>query len=143
MGFFDRFTKKKPGDIVQKDQPLPKKVEQTVSAQKEAKPAKKGDLAKEHGGDSYRIIMKPLFTEKSAMLETGGKYTFLVAPKANKNAVARAISDLYGVKPMSVRIVVSKGKAVRFGRSMGREKNQKKAIITLAKGQTISLVEGA
>lgn len=146
MGFFDKFSRKKPGEVKKEAKPLPKaapKADATKEAKKEKKEAKKGALAKDLGGESYRIIVKPLFTEKSAMLEASGKYTFLVSTKATKVSVAQAVRDLYGIKPTSVRMVVSKGKLVRFGRSIGREKDEKKAIVSLPKGQTISLVEGA
>ena len=69
------------------------------------------------------------------------KYSFLVSPKANKFQIAQAVNELYGVKPISVNIGHIPGKVVRFGRSMGRRSDYKKAIVTLEKGKTIVLHE--
>ena len=108
----------------------------------EKKEIKRGPLAKEHGGiSSYRILVKPVLTEKSARLEALGKYTFFVAKDANKNEIMRAVRDLYGVKPISVRIALKKGKTVHFGRFSGQEKDEKKAIVTLKKGDSINVSE--
>lgn len=128
---------------------LKKKAEKDVKAvaaadapkAEEKKETKRGPLAKEHGGASHRILIKPVFSEKSARQESLGKYTFLVATDANKTEVLRAVRDLYGVKPVSVRIVLKKGKAVHFGRTQGREKDEKKAIVTLRAGDSITVSE--
>ncbi|OGL72501.1 50S ribosomal protein L23 [Candidatus Uhrbacteria bacterium RIFCSPHIGHO2_02_FULL_60_10] len=100
-------------------------------------------MAKEHAGDAYRILVRPVYSEKAAQLEALGKYTFIVARNANKNTVAQAVRDLYGVKPASVRISVKEGKKVRFGRSTGVEKTEKKAVVTLKPGESITVAEAA
>ena len=127
---------------------LKKKAEKDVKAAvadapkaEEKKETKRGPLAKEHAGASYRILMKPVFSEKSARQEAKGKYTFLIAPDANKTEVLRAVRDLYGVQPVSVRIVLKKGKNVRFGQTQGREKDEKKAIVTPRAGDSITVSE--
>jgi len=99
---------------------------------------KRGPLAREDGGDSYRILVRPISTEKTSLLQMQNQYTFAVAGKATKVDVSRAVRDLYGVKPLKVRIVNLEGKFVRSGRSQGYEKNLKKAIVTLKQGDTIS-----
>ena len=105
-----------------------------------AEKATRGPLAREHGGDSYRILLKPLMTEKTAMQQMkSNQYTFAVAAGATKVDVARSIRDLYGVKPTKVRMVNVEGKMVRYGRSSGREKTLRKAIVSLKEGETISL----
>ncbi|MEY4722591.1 MAG: hypothetical protein RLZZ324_104, partial [Candidatus Parcubacteria bacterium] len=68
-------------------------------------------------------------------------YAFLVAKDATKVSVAQAVRDLYGVKPTSVRMIVQLGKNVRFGRYSGKEKDVKKAIVTLKKGDAIAVME--
>jgi large subunit ribosomal protein L23 len=148
MGIWEKFTSKKKGsEGVKKDvsavetEPV-KKSKAAKSKSAEAPKATRGPLARQGGGSAHRVLRAPLFTEKTGMQHAIGQYTFLVAPSANKLEVAAAVKDLYGVKPVAIRIVVSKGKNVRFGRTMGREKNQKKAIVTLKPGEVITLVEG-
>lgn len=143
MSIIDKMTGKKAKEAVAKKAPAKaakkeeKETKETVKA--EAAPAR-GPLAREHGGDSYRILLKPLITEKTAMQQMkSNQYSFSVAAGATKVDVARAIKDLYGVKPTKVRMVNVEGKMVRYGRSTGREKTLRKAIVTLKQGETISL----
>ncbi len=102
---------------------------------KETKKVKKDSIA-------YRILIKPLVTEKAANLSVENKYVFAVAKNANKIEVARAIEDVYGVKPVKVNIVKIKGKQVRYGRILGKRKDRKKAIVTLPVGKSINVYEG-
>ncbi len=91
---------------------------------------------------AYRIVIKPLVTEKVSDLGAHNKYVFQVAAKANKISVAKAISVIYGVKPIKVNIINLSGKKAGYGRIKGRRKDWKKAIITLPAGQTIKVYEG-
>lgn len=93
-------------------------------------------------GDAYKIIMKPLVTEKVSGLGALNKYVFAVAKNTNKIEVAKAIKEIYGIKPVGVNIVRMSGKKARYGRVSGRRKDWKKAIITLPKGETIKVYEG-
>jgi large subunit ribosomal protein L23 len=102
------------------------------------KPAKAGGMFTE----SYRIIVRPLITEKATHLGKQNQYAFVVASQANKITVARAVEALYGVKPSAVNMVNVSGKQKRTGRTLGRRKNWKKAIITLPKGKSIQIYEG-
>lgn len=106
--------------------------------------AKKDKSVKANKGVSlaYRVLTKPLVTEKATNLGGQNKYVFIVDIKANKIEVAKAISEVYGVKPSSVNIVKMKGKQVSRGRIIGRRKDFKKAIVTLKKGETIQVYEG-
>ena len=143
MSIIDKIAGKKKAPA-KKDAPKAKKAEKEeakTEAAAEAKPKAKGPLAKEGAGDSYRILLRPVLTEKTSLQQSQGQYTFAVDRGATKVDVARAVRDLYGVKPTQVRIVNAKGKVVRFGRSMGKEKNVKKAVVTLKKGETISVLE--
>lgn len=93
-------------------------------------------------GLAHRVLVKPLVTEKAANLSSHNQYVFMVSKTANKISVAKAISEVYGVKPLSINMVNVKGKVVRRGRITGKRSDWKKAVITLAKGQTIKVYEG-
>jgi large subunit ribosomal protein L23 len=88
------------------------------------------------------IIIKPIITEKMTQLgEKLNRYGFVVDRRANKLQITQAIKDLYGVDVASVNTMVFSGKnKSRFTKSgviSGRTSTYKKAIITLAKGETI------
>ncbi len=108
----------------------------------EAKKEKSATKANKGLGTAYRILTKPLITEKATNLGGQNKYVFVVDINANKIEVAKAITEVYGVKPSSVNIVKMKGKQVSRGRIVGRRKDFKKAIVTLKKGETIKVYEG-
>ena len=84
------------------------------------------------------IIIAPVITEKTANMEAEGKYAFKVANKANKTEVKQAIEKKFNVKVEKVNIVNSHPKHKRVGRYEGMTSRYKKAIVTLAKGSTIS-----
>jgi len=82
-------------------------------------------------------------TEKlSRERETTNKYAFEVHLKANKIDIARAIETIYGVKVLSVNVMPKKGKNRRLGWKIGRTSNWKRAVVTLAEGDTIDIYEG-
>ncbi len=88
------------------------------------------------------IILKPVITEKMTDLgEKLNRYGFIVHKKANKIQIKQAVEELYGVDVISVNTMNYSGKAKsRFTRSgviSGRTNSYKKAIITLADGETI------
>ena len=91
---------------------------------------------------AHRVLIQPLVTEKASNLGGLNQYVFIVDIKANKIEVAKAIYDVYKVKPISVNIIKVKGKKVSRGRITGRRKDFKKAIVTLKSGETISVYEG-
>ncbi len=91
---------------------------------------------------SSHFLVKPLITEKATHLASENKYVFVVSIKANKIEVAKAIQAVYGVKPTDVNIVNMKGKRVARGKVRGQRKDWKKAVVTLAKGETIKIYEG-
>ena len=84
------------------------------------------------------IIKAPVITEKSAALAQEGKYAFKVDPRANKTEIKQAIENNFKVKVVSVNIINSHPKKKRVGRYTGMTNKYKKAIVTLAKGSTIS-----
>lgn len=91
---------------------------------------------------AHEILIKPLVTEKATNLSTHNQYVFMVASGANKIEIAKAVSSVYHVKPLSINLVNVKGKKVTRGRIRGVRKDWKKAIVTLAAGQTIKMYEG-
>jgi large subunit ribosomal protein L23 len=103
------------------------------------RPGEKRDLS---ASSAYRVLLRPLVTEKGSHLGIENKYLFEVGYNANKIEIAKAIEDVYGVKPTKVNIIKLAGKIVRRGRYEGRRKNWKKAIVTLPEGKTIQIYEG-
>jgi hypothetical protein len=72
-----------------------KKADANEAVKQAPKEIKKGPLAKDAAGDSYRILLTPLFSEKASRQQELGKYVFLVATSANKVEIMRAVRDLY------------------------------------------------
>ena len=97
---------------------------------------------KPSSGRAYRVLIKPLITEKAAILNTESKYAFSVATDANKIEIANAVEEVYGIKPIAVNIIKVSGKKVRYGRTFGKRKDWKKAIVALPKGKSINIYEG-
>ena len=85
------------------------------------------------------ILKAPVITEKSQIAKSEGKYTFKVDSKANKIEIKEAIEKIFNVKVTSIRTLNVKPKKRRVGRYTGLTNRYKKAIVTLAEGQTIDL----
>lgn len=93
--------------------------------------------------DPREIIVRPVVTEESAMLqETNRTYTFLVAKDANKMEIRHAVQTLFGVSVEAVRTANYQGKWRRVGRSVGRKATFKKAVVKIAEGDNIDVYEG-
>lgn len=92
--------------------------------------------------NAYKVLIKPLITEKASALAILNKYCFEVAKDTNKIEVKKAIKSLYGMEPIDVNIINMRGKRVRYGRVTGKKKNWKKAIVSLKQGDKIELYEG-
>ena len=92
---------------------------------------------------SYRIIIKPIVTEKATRLSEYNKVVFSVSLSSNKIEIKKAIEKIFSVKVKSVNIIKISGKLKRFKGIMGKRNDIKKAIITLEKGNTIDLSAGA
>ena len=88
------------------------------------------------------IIISPVITEKSTILQESGKYTFRVSNDANKSSVKKAVEEIFEVKVVGVNIIFKKGKPTTFGRNRIITPNYKKAIVSLASGETINISEG-
>jgi large subunit ribosomal protein L23 len=88
------------------------------------------------------IIIKPVITEKmTEMGESMNRYGFIVNRKANKLQIKQAIEELYGVDVLTVNTMTYRGKSksrfTKTGVVTGKAASYKKAIVTLAEGETI------
>jgi large subunit ribosomal protein L23 len=93
--------------------------------------------------DMYRVIEKPLVTEKgSCMLASGNWVVFRVHTEANKIQIREAVQKIFDVKVLHVNTQVVQGKRKRFGKSMGESKTWKKAMVQLQEGEKIEIFEG-
>ena len=90
----------------------------------------------------YDTILSPVITEKATMLSEHNKVIFRVARDATKPQIAEAIENLFKVNVVKVNTVNVKGKTKRFRGRPGRRSDVKKAIITLAEGQSIDITTG-
>ena len=89
------------------------------------------------------IILKPVITEKSIQGLADKKYTFKVAPDANKIEIAKAVEALFGVDVAKVNTLNMEGKMKRLGVHQGRRASWKKAIVTLKENsKTIEFFDG-
>ena len=91
---------------------------------------------------SYKIIRKPIVTEKATKLSEFNKVVFEVASKSNKYEIKDAVEKLFLVKVKTVNIINIKGKVKRFKGVLGKRNDIKKAVITLEKGNTIDISAG-
>ena len=88
------------------------------------------------------IVRRAMISEKGTRLrEKQNGYLFEVARDSNKIEIKRAIESIFNVKVNSVRTIRVHGKPKRQGRFAGHRPDWKKALVTLAKGQTIELFE--
>ena len=92
----------------------------------------------------YRdVLIRPIVSEKSYALQEGGAYTFLVHPDASKPEIYDAVQRLFGVKVLKVNTLNRKGKSSRNRKTgkLGKRPDTKRAIVTLAAGETIEIFE--
>jgi len=89
------------------------------------------------------VILKPVLTEKSTKLrEKLNKYTFIINKSANKIMVKNAVKELFSFEPKDVNIINCHGKKKRVRYKYGFTSSFKKAIITLAEDEKLSIYEG-
>ena len=92
--------------------------------------------------DLSKVITRPIVTERGTILrEMHNQYFFQVNPDANKHEIRQAIEMYFGVKVENVRTMNRIGKIKRMGRFSGRRASWKKAIVTLAEGDSIDLFD--
>ena len=88
------------------------------------------------------IIIRPVITEKAMKSAENNQVTFLVSLNATKPQIKKAIESVFGVEVKSVNTLRQAGKVKSFRGKTGVRSDVKKAIITLAKGQTIDVTAG-
>jgi large subunit ribosomal protein L23 len=93
--------------------------------------------------DPRDVILEPVVSEKSYQLLEAGVYTFKVHPSASKPEIADAVRDIFDVKVVKVNTLNRKGKRVRDRKTgkYGQRPDTKRALVTLAAGETIPLFE--
>lgn len=142
MAFFSRSKKKKveeapqaaPTSAVQSHDHAAHAHESEVPVARRPEPSK---TAVGIGAASY--IVRPLVTEKSTNASAHRTYAFVVRPQASKGAIKEAIEKIYGVRVTHVRTSRYDGKKVRVGRVVGTRSAWKKAFVTVAQGQSITI----
>jgi large subunit ribosomal protein L23 len=90
----------------------------------------------------YDVIRTPSITEKSSLVSENNQVVFNVAKDASKPEIKAAVEALFGVKVKAVNTLVRKGKMKRFKATIGKQQDVKKAIVTLAEGQSIDVTTG-
>jgi large subunit ribosomal protein L23 len=84
------------------------------------------------------VLIAPHVTEKTSLaMQNHNQYTFRVRREASKTDIRKAIELMFDVKVTGVQVVNEPGKVRRFGRSVGRTQDWKKAYVSLSAGQTI------
>jgi large subunit ribosomal protein L23 len=90
-----------------------------------------------------QVLLAPLVSEKATMLaDNSNQVVFVVTPDATKPEIKAAVELLFKVRVSSVQVANAKGKQKRFGRSIGRRSDVRKAYVCLAPGQEINFAEG-
>ena len=88
------------------------------------------------------ILIAPVVSEKSYGLLDQNKYTFIVDPTANKTEIKIAVEKVFNVKVVSVNTLNREGKSLRTRFGVGKRKDTKRAIVTVAAGQRIDIFGG-
>jgi large subunit ribosomal protein L23 len=92
----------------------------------------------------FQVLKRPVITEKSTLLQERNKYVFDVAPTANKVQVKDAVERAFNVTVKRVNIMSGNSETKRLRNGAWQTKtSSRKAIVTLAPGDTIQLFEGA
>lgn len=87
------------------------------------------------------LLKQALISEKSFQATSASKFTFVVGVDADKENVAKAVTEVFGVEVLDVNIIRMKGKIKRTRKGYGKRPDFKKAILTLKKGQKVDLFE--
>jgi large subunit ribosomal protein L23 len=90
----------------------------------------------------YDVVLAPHITEKSTMLSEFNSVVFKVAQSASKPEIKAAVEALFGVTVTGVNTIVTKGKTKKWKGTPYKRSDSKKAIVTLAEGQTIDITSG-
>lgn len=88
------------------------------------------------------ILLRPVISEKSYRLADDGKYTFVVAPDANRTQIRQAVEEVFKVKVTGVNTLNRPGKRRRTRFGWGKRADTKRAIVSVAEGDRIDLFGG-
>jgi large subunit ribosomal protein L23 len=92
--------------------------------------------------DPRDVVLEPVVSEKSYdQIEESNTYTFLVDRRTNKTEIKEAVQSIFDVKVLSVNTMNRKGKLKRTGYIIGKRKDTKRALVTLAVGDSIDIFE--
>ena len=91
----------------------------------------------------YDVVLAPHITEKSTLLSEHNAVVFKVAPSASKPEIKAAVEAIWGVTVTGVNTIVAKGKTKKWKGADYKRSDIKKAIVTLAEGQSIDVTTGA
>lgn len=122
-------------NAVAKKAAAPKK----APAKKATTKAAKGEVA---AAKLYDVIVRPVLTEKAYAGQAQNKVTFAISPSATKNDVKKAVETLFKVSVVKVNTVNTEGKRKSFRGKPGQRSDHRKAIVTLAEGQSIDVAAG-
>jgi large subunit ribosomal protein L23 len=139
MAFFDRLKGGKKIEESKKETKPKKAVAASAKTEEKAieKPAAP-KIAPPVDSIAYRVLVRPIVSEKTSRLEKNRQYTFVVAAGANKVEIKKAVEKHYRVHVTNVNIVNVFGKHVRSGRTLGKRRDWRKAYVTVKEGETIT-----
>ncbi|RYJ01794.1 MAG: 50S ribosomal protein L23 [Actinomycetales bacterium] len=89
--------------------------------------------------DPRDVVLSPVVSEKTYNLIDDNKYTFVVHPDANKTEIKIAVEQIFDVKVTAVNTLNRKGKTRRTKNGLGKRKDTKRAIVSVAAGQSIDI----
>lgn len=90
--------------------------------------------------DVFHVVKRALLTERTAQLQAENKYVFEVDRRAGKPEIKHAVEEIFKVSVLEVTTMNVRGKVKRLGRTEGKRPDWKKAIVTLAHGDSIGVV---
>lgn len=92
--------------------------------------------------DMYDVIVRPIVTEKTTIAAEHNKVAFEISPTATKQDVKKAVEQLFSVKVTKVNTINIAGKRKKFRGVQGKRNDLRKAMVTLAEGQSIDIAAG-
>jgi len=90
----------------------------------------------------YEVIRRPLITEKATLISEHNQVAFEVSMDASKPEIRAAVEGIFSVKVTGVNTLIQKGKTKKFRGRPGRRDDMKKAVVTLADGESIDVTTG-